>query len=135
MTLTTELLEAQLGPDNHKSFDPQMWYLEKEMRKQLECISNAFREDLFKKVASADAVFGRLSYHIITQVIKMIGRKRMEFNKLLSFGNISEAAFHAIFRRCCIIKMWGRFVDSAFIDSHMTDASKFGFFKRDHDLK
>ena len=150
LTLTTELLEAQFGIDSHKSFDPYMLHLAEEMRKQIECISNAFvwtacekpeglkkpfREDLFKKVASADAVFGRLPYQIITKVIKMVGWKRMELNKLLSFGNISEAAFHAIFRRCCIIKMRGRFVDSAFIDNHMTDASKFGFFKRDHDLK
>ncbi|MCP4189708.1 MAG: hypothetical protein GY768_03680, partial [Planctomycetaceae bacterium] len=75
LSLMTTHIDAMLGESNHRYFDPQMFYLEEEMRKQVELLKGAivltaqewpegmtrgFREDLFKKMASADLIFGRL---------------------------------------------------------------------------
>ena len=127
-----------------------MLYLDEEMRKQIEVIcdaiawtacerpegmSKAFRDDLFKKLASADAVFGRLPYQIITRVIHMVGWKRMELNRLIKFAHVSEATFQSIFRRCLLIKIKARFVDAQYIADKLPDASKYGLFVRDPDMK
>ena len=47
-----------------------------------EGMSKGFREDLFKKTASADGIFGRLPYQILTRTIRLRGWKRMELNRL-----------------------------------------------------
>ena len=51
-----------------------------------EGMSKGFREDLFKKMASADGIFGRLPYQILTRTIKLQGWKRMELNRPLRLG-------------------------------------------------
>ena len=150
LSLTTTHLDAMLGPSNHKYFDPQMFYLDEELRKQIEILAGAivltaqekpegmrkaFREDLFKKVASADPLFGRLPYQILTKIVCATGWVRMEMNKLISFGNISEAAFHSIFRRCLVIKIAARFVDPDFVEVHVPDAHRYGIYPRQCDLK
>lgn len=82
LSLTTTHLSAMLGSNNHKLFDPQVFYIDEELRKQVELLVGAvvytaqerpegvnrgFREDLFKKWASADGIFGRLPYQIQTR--------------------------------------------------------------------
>ncbi|MCP4189322.1 MAG: hypothetical protein GY768_01705, partial [Planctomycetaceae bacterium] len=93
LSLMTSHIDAMLGEANHRYFDPQMFYLEEEMRKQVELLKGAivltaqerpegmtrgFREDLFKKMASADLIFGRLPYQTLTKTICLVGWKRME---------------------------------------------------------
>ncbi|CAK0791818.1 unnamed protein product [Prorocentrum cordatum] len=139
-----------LGHSNHKYFDPQVFYLDEEMRKTVESLKGtivltaqekpeglrkSFREDLFKKLASADGIFGRLPYQILTKVIYLVGWKRMELNKLITFDGVSEGAFHAIYRRSLLIKVWARFVDAEYIRRVLPDAEKYGIFPRAPDLK
>ena len=96
MSLMTAHLDKMLGPALHKYYDPQVFYLDEEMRKQVEMLIGAialtaqekpeglkklFREDLFKKLATADGIFGRLPYSILTKMICLVGCKRMELNK------------------------------------------------------
>ena len=71
----TAHLDAMLGEVNHKYFDPHMFFMEEEMRKQVELLRGAcvltaqerpegmrkgFREDLFKKMASKEQQILRL---------------------------------------------------------------------------
>ena len=150
LSLTTAHLDAMLGHSNHKYFDPQVFYLDEEMRKTVESLKGtivltaqekpeglrrSFREDLFKKLASADGIFGRLPYQILTKVIYLVGWKRMELNKLITFEGVSEGAFHAIYRRSLLIKIFARFVDSEYIRNVLPDAEKYGIFPRAPDLK
>ncbi len=62
-------------------FDPNAWYSEDELRKQVEAFAGCFiltgqeapettkrmREDLFKKTMSADGIAGRKPYGITTR--------------------------------------------------------------------
>ena len=108
-----------LGDFNHKLFDPQLFYSDDEMRKQVELLKGAivltaqerpeatargFREDLFKKMASADAIFGRLPYQVLTKAIAFVGWKCMEVNKLVRFSGVRESCFNSVFRRCLLCK-------------------------------
>ena len=108
LSLTTAHLDAMLGSVNHRYFDPQMFFMEEEMRKQVEFLRGAlvltaqerpegmrkgFREDLFKKMASADGIFGRLPYQILTRAIKLVGWKRMEMNRIMLFTGVGECEF------------------------------------------
>ncbi|CAK0822133.1 unnamed protein product, partial [Prorocentrum cordatum] len=150
LSLTTAHLDAMLGHSNHKYFDPQVFYLDEEMRKTVESLKGtivltaqekpeglrkSFREDLFKKLASADGIFGRLPYQILTKVIYLVGWKRMELNKLITFDGVTEGAFHAIYRRSLLIKIFARFVDAEYIRRVLPDAEKYGIFPRAPDLK
>ena len=149
LSLTTHHLAKMLGPCNHKYFDPQVFYLEEEMRKQVELLNGAlvmtaqekpeglrkgFREDLFKKMATADGIFGRLPYQVLTRLIALCGWKRMELNKLITFVGVTERTFYTIFRRALLIKTDSRFLDEEFLASrpHLT---KYGIFARLHGLK
>ena len=76
-----------------------------------EGLKKGFREDLYKNVASADGIFGLLPYAILTKVIRLVGWKRMELNKLIRFEGVSEGAFHSIFRRSLLIRIMARFID------------------------
>jgi len=66
---------------NHAFFDPNVWYAEDELRKQVELFAGCIiltgqeapethkkmREDLFKKTMSADGIAGRKPYGITTR--------------------------------------------------------------------
>ncbi len=114
LSLMTSHIDAVLGEANRRCFDPQMFYLEEEMRKQVgllkgvivltaqerpEGMTRGFREDLFKKMASADLIFGRLPYQILTKKICLVGWKRMELNRLIRFIGVREHEFNPIYRR------------------------------------
>lgn len=43
LSLTTAHLDAMLGSANHKVFDPQVFYLDEEMRKQVEVLTRGER--------------------------------------------------------------------------------------------
>lgn len=138
-----------LGTENHKFFDPQVFFLDEELRKQIELLKGAVvftaqerpegigrgvREDLFKNWVSADGIFGRLPYQIATKVISLVGWKRMELNRLIKFQGIDESNFHSIFRRCRLIRSKARFVEAAALKD-IPDPANAGFFLRQPDLK
>ena len=85
-------------------FDPNVWYHDDELRKQVEQWSHCWiltgqeapqdsrrmREDLFKKTISADAIAGRKPYGYSTKMLELVGWKRLECNRLLRFDSVSE---------------------------------------------
>ncbi|CAK0866236.1 unnamed protein product [Prorocentrum cordatum] len=150
LSLTTPLLSNMLGSNLHRYFDPQVFYMDDEMREQVESlvgsiattaqekpegINKSFREDLFKKMATADGIFGRLPYAVLTKVITLIGWKRMELNKLITFGGVPETAFDAVFRRSRLIRIRSKFLDQEWISNFLPDSEKHGIFPRQPDLK
>ncbi|CAK0887523.1 unnamed protein product [Prorocentrum cordatum] len=87
LSLMTAHLDAVLGHSNHKYFDPHVFYLDEEMRKTVESLKGtialaaqekpeglrkSFREDLFKKLASADGIFGRLPSLLIKIFARLV---------------------------------------------------------------
>ena len=87
-SLYSTLLAAVYG-HNHAFFDPNVWYADDELRKQVEqfagCIiltgqeapetSRRMREDLFKKTMSADGIAGRKPYGTTTKMMVLEGWK------------------------------------------------------------
>ncbi len=147
-SLYSHHLNAVYG-HNHAFFDPNVWYQEDELRKQIEqfagCIiitgqeapesTRKFREDLFKKTMSADGIAGRKPYGIATRMLEIIGWKRVEVNKLIRFSGISERNFQAILRRALVWKPRGLFVDASFLQEHYADHASDGVFPADPTLK
>ena len=88
----------------HAFFDPNIWYDDNELRKQVEqwegCIvltgqeapetNKKMREDLFKKTMSGDTLAGRKPYGIVTRIMKLVGWKRMEVNRLMAFSAVKD---------------------------------------------
>jgi len=149
LSLTTHHLDAMLGPVNHRYFDPQVFYMDDEMRKQVVPLVGAFvftaqerpegmgkfRNHQFKKWASADGIFGRLPYAILTKVIHLVGWKRMELNSLIRIEGVTEANFHSIFRRGLIIRFKSRFMDAEEYKKLPAEASAAGVFAQESDLR
>ena len=115
MSLATAHLSAVLGDADHKMFAPQLFYADDEMRKQVGLLSGAlvltarerpegmscgFREDLFKKMAGADAIFGPLPCQVLTKAIQLVGWKRIELDRLVRFSGVRESCFNLVHRRC-----------------------------------
>jgi len=140
---------AAIYGHNHAFFDPNVWFAEDELRKQIEqfagCIIltgqeapetyRKLREDLFKKTMSADGMPGRKPYGITTRMLELIGWKRLELNKLLTFAGVSERNFQSILRRSLVWKAKGRFVDAQFLEKHYPDSELDGIFPCDETLK
>ena len=115
-SLNSCLIANLFGRDHHY-MDMNLFYEEGEMRKQgdsmaghrvftgQEAITNAkqkMREDLYKKLLSADPIAVRLPYAIVTKMVELTGWKRFELNMLISFGGVTEANFDSIMRRSCV---------------------------------
>lgn len=89
-------LDSMLG-HNHGFFDPNVWFNEDELRKQVEtyarCIVMTGQEgpeshkklhlDLFKKTVSGDGIAGRKPYGYTTSMFQIVGWKRLEVNKMM----------------------------------------------------
>lgn len=89
-------LDSILG-HNHGFFDPNVWFNEDELRKQVEtyarCIVMTGQEgpeshkklhlDLFKKTVSGDGIAGRKHYGYTTSMFQIVGWKRLEVNKMM----------------------------------------------------
>ncbi|OLQ06623.1 hypothetical protein AK812_SmicGene10076 [Symbiodinium microadriaticum] len=96
---------AAVYKHNHSFIDPNFWYNEDELRKHLENFASAFiltaqerpdsnrkfREDLYKKLVSADDLAARIPYGYVTRMLRVIGWKRIETNDLLEFHTVSES--------------------------------------------
>ena len=147
-SLYSSHLDAVYKP-NHKFIDPNIWYDETEMRKQVEQAAGCFiltaqekpencrkmREDLFKKTMSADGIAGRKPYGYETRMIELVGWKRYEVNSMIRFTGVSEKNFYSVFRRGLVWEPKARFIEGAIIDVHYPDAHQDGYFRKDDGLK
>ena len=134
---------------NHAFIDPNIWYDEHELRKQVEQFASCFiltaqeapetskrmREDLYKKTMSADGIAGRRPYGYVTRMIELCGWKRMEVNRLMLLKGVTEQNFPSILRRSFLWKPLARFVAQNFLDEHYPDAELDGCFPKDPTLK
>ena len=150
LSLYSSHIAAMYGAANHKYFDPNVFYQDDELRKVIETLAggmlftgqerptgtkNCMREDLLKKFATAEGIAGRLPYAILTKLIKLIGWKRIELNKLFKFADIDDSNFESIVRRCAVIKIKARFFDATYLKRYFkTDShEQYGIFARDPD--
>lgn len=133
---------------NFAYFDPNIWYNEEEIRKQIEqlngcCIltgqetpgtNRKLKEDLFKKFASADGIAGRKPYGFKTRMISCKGWKRLEANRMFSLTGVTPRDFNAILRRSLVWQVKSRFQDPRVISSAYADIHVDGVFPKDPDL-
>lgn len=145
----TAHLEAMLGTDNHDTFDPNVFYSDDELRKQVPQMAGHFvftgqerpsgskqavREDLLKKFCTGEGVAGRLPYGILTKMHNIIGWKRLECNKLIEFQDITEDNFESILRRFAVVQIQARFFEKAQLSGVDLDPDTRGVFCRDPEL-
>lgn len=133
----------------HSYFDPNVFYHEDELRKQIETFAGSIiltgqeapethkrlREDLYKKAMSADGISGRKPYGVSTRMFELVGWKRLEVNKMLKFGGVFESNFPSILRRSLVWKAKARFLPPQFLASHYPDSSVDGIFGKNPELK
>ena len=141
-------LNAVYG-QNHAYIDPNIWFDDQELRKQVEQFAHAMiltaqeapettrkmREDLYKKTMSADGIAGRRPYGYITRMIELVGWKRMEVNRFMPFKGVSEHNFPSILRRSFVWLAKARFVAACFLADHYPDSHLDGYFPKDPSLK
>ena len=134
---------------NHAFFDPNVWYNEDELRKQVEtfarCVVITGQEapesakklhlDLFKKTMSGDGVAGRKPYGFTTRMFQLIGWKRLEVNRMLKFAGVTPANFNSIFRRGFYWQAKARFHPPHVIARLHPDHELDGHFEADPTLK
>ena len=147
-SLYSSHLAAMYGP-LHAFFDPNVWYMEEDMRKVVEqfvgCViltgqeapesNKRMREDLYKKTMSADGISGRKPYGITTKMFELVGWKRLEVNKLMRFAGVTKTNFASILRRSFVWKPRAIFTDGDFLRDNYTDAKEDGIFPADAVLK
>ena len=148
-SLYSSHLAAVYG-ENHHLYDPNIWCNEEEMRKQIEGIAGAIiftgqeapdsskpmKEDLFKRFITGEGITGRRPYGITTRMMRIVGWKRLEVNRLLTFAGVTEANFNSILRRALVFEVQARFVDPEVLRaSQFYDHEEHGFFPSDPTLQ
>ena len=141
-------IDAMLG-SNHGYFDPNVWYNEDELRKQVEsfarCIVVTGQEapeshkrlhlDLFKKTMSGDGIAGRKPYGYTTRMFSVVGWKRLEVNRMMVFAGITKANFQSVMRRAFVWKPKARFHPESVLKQAHHDHEEDGHFLADPTLK
>ena len=141
-------LDAVYGA-NHSFIDPNIWYNEEEMRKQVSQCAGCFiltaqekpetgrkmREDLFKKACSADGIAGRPPYGMRTRMIELVCWLRYEVNSMFTLSGVTEGNFASAFRRAFVWKPNARFIDPEIIAGAYPDANMDGYFCKNEELK
>lgn len=141
-------LDAMLG-HNHGFFDPNIWFNEDELRKQVEsyarCIVITGQEapeshkkmhlDLFKKTMSGDGIAGRKPYGYTTRMFSIVGWKRLEVNRMMVFVGIDDSNFQSVFRRALVWKPKARFHHDTMLQNLHADHELDGHFRADPTLK
>ena len=141
-------LDSMLG-HNHGFFDPNVWFNEDELRKQVEtyarCIVITGQEapeshkklhlDLFKKTVSGDGIAGRKPYGYTTRMFQIVGWKRLEVNKMMKFVGIDDSNFQSVFRRSLVWKPKARFYHNTLLQNLHDDHESDGVFLADPSLK
>ena len=107
------------------------------MDKRTYPVEKNMREDLYKKMQSADPVAVRLPYAILTKLVELTGLKRYEMNNLMTFSGVTEGSFDSIMRRSCVVPFKGRFTTARKIASLGGEkhCAACGIFQRDPSLK
>ena len=111
---------------NHAFIDPNLWFQEDELRKQIEQFAHCFiftgqeapqghrrvREDLYKKTMSANGIAGRKPYGAVTRMLSLVGWKRLEVNHMFTFQGVTSENFNSLLRRSFVWRPKARFIDS-----------------------
>ena len=138
---------SEMYKHNHVYFDPNIWYLDEELRKQVETFARAFimtgqeapesskklHIDLYKKTISADGIMGRKPYGYSTKMFHTIGWTRLEVNRIMKFLGVGNNAFNSMFRRSLVWKAKARFIHKKFLAAY-EDHEKDGIFEADPSL-
>eukprot|EP00438_Fugacium_kawagutii_P034932 Skav206393 [mRNA] locus=scaffold834:643982:646531:- [translate_table: standard] len=141
-------IDAMLG-SNHGYLDPNVWYNEDELRKQIEsfarCIVVTGQEapeshkklhlDLFKKTMSADGIAGRKPYGYTTRMFSIVGWKRIEVNRMMVFAGVTKSNFQSVMRRALVWKPKARFHPESVLQQAHADHEEDGHFAADPTLK
>ncbi len=150
LTRYTDHIAAMYGEENHCMFDPNVFYDDTELRKQIEKMVGriiytgqekptntrcGIRQDLVKKFATGEGIAGRMPYGIVTKLFKVVGWKRIELNKFLSFDDVTENNFESIMRRFAVIGIQARFFEAETFKALPGDRQKLGIFERDPELE
>jgi hypothetical protein len=145
LSLFTEIIANSLGEDNHKYFDPAVFFEDEEMRKMVEllangiCFSGQERPQgskkkmllhLWKKFLSGEGLRGRMPYAVLTRMIRLIGWVRLEVNSVMEMEGVREEEFESMLRRSCVIKIYARLFDKDYLDKHLPDHESVGIFAR-----
>ena len=139
---------AAMYAHNHSFFDPNIWYNDEEMRKQIEqlhgcCIltgqekpatKRKLREDLYKKFMSAEGIAGRKPFGFRTRMIRCIAWKRLEANSMFSFADVGTRDLNSAFRRLLVWRAKSRFEDPQALAAAYDDIERDGVFPKDIDL-
>ena len=150
MSSYTAHLVALYGERNHAMFDPNVFYDDSELRKQIERLMGRFiytgqerpvgcrhglRQDIVKKFATGEGIAGRMPYGVVTKLLRVIGWKRIELNSMISFDGVQESSFESILRRFAIVRLKVRLVEPGTLRDAPFDTRAAGVFERDPDLE
>ncbi len=138
---------SEMYGHNHAFFDPNIWHLDEELRKQVESFakcfiltgqeapetSKKFHVDLYKKTISADGIMGRKPYGYSTRMFHTIGWTRLEVNRIMQFLGVKNNTFNSMFRRSLVWKAKARFIHKKFLAKY-ADHEKDGIFEADPSL-
>ena len=138
---------SEMYKQNHSYFDPNIWHLDEELRKQVESFAKCFiltgqeapetsrklHIDLYMKTISGDGIMGRKPYGYSTRMFQMIGWTRLEVNKMMSFVGVTNNNFNSMFRRTFVWKAKARFIHEKFLTNY-SDHEKDGIFRADPSL-
>ena len=138
---------AEMYKHNHCLFDPNLWYMEEEIRKQVETLARCFiitgqeapesskklHTDLYKKTMSGDGIMGRKPYGYTTRMFSIVGWKRLEVNRLMKFVGVHLGNFNSMLRRAFVWKVKARFVAKKFLERY-PDHELDGIFESDPTL-
>ena len=145
LSLLSAHLAAMEGDTNHKFIDPGVFIDEDKMYKNIELLASGYiftcqespegakpiREDLLKKVITAEGIAGRLPYSVITRMFKLLGWKRFETNKMPKFSGVTPGSLQSLLRRCCVFEVKSRFLDKDHHEMFPPSIENVGIFKRD----
>ena len=67
------------------------------------------RQDLYKKICSADPISRRLPYAKSSKMVSLRGMLRFELNQPLTFNNVRGEQWGSIYRRSLVVKMKAKF--------------------------
>eukprot|EP00439_Symbiodinium_sp_Y106_P039547 s4459_g4.t2 len=138
---------SEMYKHNHSFFDPNIWRLDEELRKQVESLAKCFiltgqeapetnrkmHIDLYKKTISGDGIMGRKPYGYTARMFQTIGWTRLEVNRIMAFLGVTNSNFHSMFRCSFVWKAKARFVHGKFL-RHYPDHEQDGIFEADPSL-
>ncbi|CAE6952948.1 unnamed protein product [Symbiodinium sp. CCMP2592] len=130
---------SEMYKHNHVYFDPNIWYLDEELRKQVETFARSFimtgqeapesnkklHIDLYKKTISADGIMGRKPYG------RMDTAPRCSIQ--LDGLGVGNSTFNSMFRRALVWKAKARFLHKKFLTAY-EDHQLDGIFEADPSL-